>query len=438
MVDPQRHVASLRPSTRLTLLGLLAGLALGAAAFAWPGAGWDTMIGVLEPAGAMWLAAIRMTVLPLMVAIVLVTMGRAGTAESGRYALSAALWFSVILVATMTIIFVAGALVLDAFPLDPAARAAFQTAAGGTAPDVAPAPVSLRDRLVQLVPTNLFAAVVSGDLFAVLIATLLFGAALRYVPGESRDRIVDGAQALADWCLALASLLLRVLPVAAFVMMFVSTARSGGGMAAGLAYWVVLVSVPLVAVVVAFIPLTAWLGGRSMAQFARAVWPVQLFALSSRSSTASLPAMVDAARGGLRIPDRVADVTLPLAISSFKIHMAISPPLTLLFLLHVYELPVPLVPLLLSAAMMCLKSFASPGMPSASYWSMTPVYVAMGVPIEGVLLTMAVDAIPDIFKTVANVTAPLSVTAIVAHRAGEPTLSAASVPGSTPAAAPTA
>ena len=436
VVDPQ-PVAPARPSARLVLGGLVAGLLLGAAAFTWPGDGWKALLQVVEPASTIWLAAVRMLILPLMVSIVLLTLGSIGTAQSGRYAVRALAWYAGMVAVTVVLAFAAGALVLQAFPLDEASREAFRAAAGSTATGPAPAPLTTRDRLVALMPSNLMAAAANGDLLAILIATLCFGAALRYLPARSRALIVDLSQAVSDWCLALAGLLFRLLPLAAFGLMFVSTARSGRGMATGLLYWVVLCSGFVLAFILALIPVSAGLARMPVGRFARAIWPAQLFALSTRSSAASLPAMVDVARHRLRIPDAVADVTLPLAISSFKISMAISPPLTMLFLLQVYGLPAPLFPLLLSAGLVCLKSFASPGLPSASYWSLASVFLALGIPVEGVLLVMAVDAIPDLFKTVANVTAPLSITAIVARRAGE-SVSAASAPGSTPAAASTA
>ena len=63
-----------------------------------------------------------------------------------------------------------------------------------------------------------------------------------------------------------------------------------------------------------------------------------------------------------------------------------------------------------------LQSFATPGLPSGAIWTTTPVYLALGIPLEGVVLTNVVDTIPDLFKTIANVTGDMSITAIVARR----------------------
>jgi len=125
--------------------------------------------------------------------------------------------------------------------------------------------------------------------------------------------------------------------------------------------------------------------------------------------------MLNAARSGLRLPESVSSFTLPLAVASFKMNVGISANFQLLFLLHVYALdPDPVV---LSAAVgaLTVQSFITPGLPSGAIWTTTPVYLALGVPLEGVVLTNVVDTIPDLFKTTINVTADMSIAAIVAR-----------------------
>jgi Na+/H+-dicarboxylate symporter len=69
-------------------------------------------------------------------------------------------------------------------------------------------------------------------------------------------------------------------------------------------------------------------------------------------------------------------------------------------------------------ALVVLLSFSTPGLPSSGRMSALPAYLAAGVPLEGYLLLETVEVIPDVFKTLANVTADMSVAVVVRRFAG--------------------
>ena len=406
------------PSAGITLAGMVAGLLAGIAAHAWPGPVWDVAAAILEPVGGMWLAALRMLVLPLLVSVLLVAIGRSSSGMVGRLGLGTVSWFLVFLAVAATAAVLAGQVVLQAVPVSGDVRGAFPSgaAAPGSVETTGAAP-GLGDWLARLVPDNLFAAAVREELLAIIVATALLGAALRYLPARSRALLLDGTEAVADWCFALAGLLLRVLPVAVAALTFAGAARSGADLASGLVYYVVLLCAGLLAGILLLYPVTAWLGRMPIAAFAAAVWPVQIMAFSTRSSVACLPAMLEAARSRLRLPETVSSFTLPLAVASFKMNVAISANLQLLFLLHVYGIDPAPAEIVAAVVALTLQSFITPGLPSGAIWTTTPVYLALGIPLPGVVLANVVDTIPDLFKTTINVTADLSITTIVARRA---------------------
>ena len=113
-------------------------------------------------------------------------------------------------------------------------------------------------------------------------------------------------------------------------------------------------------------------------------------------------------------PD-VAGFVLPLSVSTFKLNRAISSPFTLIFLAHLYGIALEPGYLATFVVTVMILSFSSPGIPSGGFMVTLPFYVAAGIPIEGVVLLRAVDAIPDIFKTLLNVTADMTVASIVAR-----------------------
>jgi proton glutamate symport protein len=161
-------------------------------------------------------------------------------------------------------------------------------------------------------------------------------------------------------------------------------------------------------------PIAAAVGGVSMRRFAAAALPVQVLALTTRSSIASLPLLLDRARTCLGLRPEVSTVVMPLAVSTFKVNKAISSPLHFLFLAHVYGIELSTVQVVTFTALSILLSFTTLGIPSGgSLMRSAPLFVAAGIPIQGYLLIEAADAIPDMFKTLTNVTGNMTAAAIV-------------------------
>jgi Na+/H+-dicarboxylate symporter len=158
-------------------------------------------------------------------------------------------------------------------------------------------------------------------------------------------------------------------------------------------------------------PVAAALGRISMRRFAVASIPAQAVGFSSRSSFAALPAMIAGATNTLGIPTAVSGFVLPFAVAVFRVSTPIGWMVSVLFLGRLYGVEIDtaqLVSLLLTSV---LLSYSVPGIPSGSLFLLAPVLVSFGLPAEGVGILIAVDAIPDLFKTTVNVTSHMTVVA---------------------------
>ena len=152
-----------------------------------------------------------------------------------------------------------------------------------------------------------------------------------------------------------------------------------------------------------------------MRRFARAALPPQLIAFSSSSSIASLPALVESAERGLGLPKRITGFVLPLAVSTFKIAAPVSWTIGALFVGWFYGVPLHADSVATIAFAAVFLAFAVPGIPRGAFIMLTPLFLAIGLPAKGIGILIAVDAIPDVFATVLNVTGDLAATAIVAR-----------------------
>ncbi|MDL5047336.1 cation:dicarboxylase symporter family transporter [Oscillatoria amoena NRMC-F 0135] len=207
--------------------------------------------------------------------------------------------------------------------------------------------------------------------------------------------------------------LLLFMPVAALCLAFALTAIHGYTLAGLMGQYVLALIGMLIVFTVLLYAITAVRGSIPIGRFATALIPAQVVAASTRSSLAALPALLESSehRGG--IPAPVARLVIPLSVSVFRLNRAITSIFSYVFFTALYGIPTDFPSTLLFSGLIILLSFGSPGLPSGGKLATMPVFLALGVPIEMVLLTKAIDVVPDVFKTVLNVTEAMTIASLV-------------------------
>jgi len=206
-----------------------------------------------------------------------------------------------------------------------------------------------------------------------------------------------------------------VAPVGIFALVLPLAARAGAMLVGGIGFYIVAYSVVSIVVTLLVYPAVALAARMSVADFARAALPAQLIAFSSSSSIASLPALVDSAERRLGLSERIAGFVLPLAVSTFKLAAPVSWTIGALFIGWFYGIPLHARELATVAFAAVFLAFAAPGVPRGAFIMLTPLFLAIGLPADVIGFLIAVDAIPDTFATVLNVTGDLAAAAIVAR-----------------------
>lgn len=373
-------------------------------------------VALLEPIGTIWVNAIRMTVVPLVVSLLLAAVARGGDEHRvGRLGgLSFAAFIGLhVCVAIMALAIVPA--VMAYVPVDAASVARLQAdaaaASAATTEQMRTLP-GFGQWLASLAPANVVRAAADGAMLPLIVFTLLFALALRRIAAERRDsvlRVFDGIGAamleIVRWLIALA-------PIGVFTLVAPTAARLGVSLAGALGYYVLAYSGMMILTGVVLCVIGALGGGVGLGRFFRAALPAQAVAFSSSSSLASLPALIDSA-DRLEIPPALAGFVLPLAVSSFKVVISVSWLVGTLFLARLYGVPIGVGDYFTVVAAAVALSFATPGVPNGAFLLLAPVLASVGLPAAGVALLIAVDAIPDLFATSANVSADFAAAAIV-------------------------
>jgi proton glutamate symport protein len=402
MSQPTRILSAL-------VAGLLVGILLARVSVATAEAG----ILVSGPVGTAWLNALQMTVIPLVVAL-LVT-GIASTAEAasaGKLAARTIGLTLVLLVVNATAAALITPVILDWVPIPGEAARALRVAVAGAPAVEAPPPAA--ELFAAIVPSNVVAAASSGALLSLIVFTIVFAFALTRIDAGGRGQVVALFAAIRDAMLVVVGWVLWLAPIGVFALAYSVGARAGTAAFGALIHYMATISViGLVVVGVAY--LVAALASRvPVARFARAALPAQAFAVSTQSSLATLPAMLKAVTD-MGVPRTASGVTLPLGVAMFR---ATQPAMNLAIALYIGRwFGVEVTPVAVAAGVLvgAVTSLGSISLPSqiTFFASVAPIASAIGVPLAPLGLLIAVETIPDIFRTLGNVTSNLALTAAV-------------------------
>ena len=412
---PPMHLPDVRVPAGWTLGALALGLGIGIALST--GGGSPAIVAAAEWLGGLWLRGLQMTIVPLVVALLVTGIVRTiAAAQAGRMAAWTLAQFIAILAAGTLMAALVMPLLLDAFPIPAqAALALRQGLAGAEAQAAVP---GLAAYVTALIPTNVLAAAAADAILPTIVFFALFAVAVTRLPEAPRAQLSLLFEGIAGAMMVVIGWVLKLAPLGVFALSLAVAAKSGTAALGALAHYIALVA-SIGAVVLLGAYLHAGLVARiAPLAFARALLPAQAVAISTQSSLASVPAMLGScARLGLR--ERSGEFVLPLAVALFR---ATGPAMNLAVAIYVarltgVELTAPVIAAGVVVAM--LTTLGAPSLPGSISFvsSIGPIALAMGVPLGPLALLVAVEVLPDIVRTVGNVTMDVAVAAAVDRRA---------------------
>ncbi len=399
------------PAVR-ALVALIAGLALGIAVVSSGSATAARAVSWIEPLGTLWVNAIRMTIIPLIVSSLLVAVAAAGGRAVGRLGVRAFVIFVALLSLVALVTTLLAPPLFARLVVDPAAAQSIRAAA--TAVDRPELPTFV-GWLVSLVPANPIRAAADGAMLPLIVFTLTFALALGRLAEETRGAVVLFFQGVADAMTVVVQWVLAAAPLGVFALAVGLATRLGAGVVGAVAFYLAAHSALIVVAIALVYVVVAAFGGVSPLRFARAALPAQIVAATTRSSMAALPSAFTAAEQALGLPRAVTSFALPLAVSVFRLNQAVSWVAMALFASKLYGVPLGTEQVVSLAVTSVLMSFSVPGIPSGSLFVVAPFFAAVGIPPESVGVLIALDLVPDLFKTPLNVTGHIASVALLAR-----------------------
>lgn len=389
--------------------GLLLGLVLRDDDYLTLRTGLETFL----PLGQLWVRALQMTLVPLIFAMVSHGVAQAvAGGRGGRLIGTAGAVFALMLVLTAIIATILTETALHLWPLPP------DTLSGLAPASPSPAP-AFTDQLMALVPDNPVAAAAQGQIFPMVVFAMLLGLAISRLPaceGE-KPRLLEMLAELARAMMTMVDWVLLAAPLGIFLLVAGMALHAGLAVAHMLILFVGLCVVNSLAMLVICYGLVMAVRAHPVGRFAAAIAPAQAMAAGTSSSMATTPVMLEAALRRLCLPEDVAQMVIPVAVSIFRVGTVANAVPAVLVAAHAAGIEPGLGQLVLAGAAVVLASVSAAGLPGAAviYAFYAPGLQLLGAPMAVMPLYIAVIALPDPIITLTTVSADLTAVTLVAR-----------------------
>ncbi|MEE2846153.1 MAG: dicarboxylate/amino acid:cation symporter [Gemmatimonadota bacterium] len=396
----------------LIALGLALGLGTGLLAAATGSEVLAAIAAGSAPLGTAFMNAIRMVVIPLVMAVIFTGVAGLGDPRKlgklGGFTLGF-FWITVL-----------PAIVIGMGTMWFALRFAPDMAAPAVEA-VQPAELpSFVDFLVSLIPSNPFAAASNGQLLPLIVFTVLFAAATGALSEQHRTTLVTLADAVSEALIKLVWWILWLAPIGVFGLAAPVTAQLGWGLVQSLAIFVLSVIVALaIYITLVYLPLLGFVARVSPVKFVAATFGAASLAFSTTSTVAALPVTLEETKGNLGVSDPVADLVLPLGASMYRAGSALFQGAAVVFLAHLFEVPFPMTAVGGAILATFLVSLTVAPVPSSGVMTLAPALDVVGVPMSGLAILLGIDRIPDMFRSTTNLLGQITASVLVDRWVGQ-------------------
>ncbi len=369
-----------------------------------------------EPVGKIFLRLLFMLVIPLIVtALALGVTGLGDMGQLGRIGVRTLVY--TVVVSGIAVVLGVGLvnLVRPGEGLSPELRERLLATSAPVAPTASSSAQGV-DFFVQLVPSNILAAMTAGDMLGVMVFSVFLGIGLVLTRTDAARRFEEALQGLYDVVMRLLDLVIGMAPLGVACLLFTTTARLGYDVLGQLAAYVGVVLLALgIQQFVVYSVAVSWVGGMSPRRFFTGIREAMLTAFSTASSNATLPTALRVAEEELRLPPHVSRFVLTIGSTANQNGTALFEGVTVLFLAQFYGVDLSFSQQVTVVLICILGGIGTAGVPAGSIPVIAMILGMVGVPPEGIGMILGVDRFLDMCRTTLNVTGDLAAAVVVSR-----------------------
>ncbi len=409
------------------LIGLLAGVIVGAAANFLALDWLASALIFIEPIGTAFIRLLTMIVIPLIVASIIMGASSLGDlTRLGRIGGKTVVYYMLTTALAVTIGLVLSNLIHPGSRIDTATRdslaSQFQTEASASMQLAQQAP-SVKDVLLGIIPRNPVQSAANFDLLPLIFFSVVFGAAISTLRGAPRDTVIHFFDGINQASTTVIHWIMKIAPYAVFALIASVISRFGLDLLRSLLIYSLVVLLGLALHLCTTIAFMVRFGARmNPVTFFKRIVAVQLFGFSTSSSNATLPVTMETAEQKLGVSKSISSFVLPLGATINMDGTALYQAVAVMFIAQIYGIHLDIGAQLMVVLTATLASVGAAGVPSAGIITLIIVLQSVGLGAEvesGIALILGVDRVLDMSRTVVNVTGDLSCAAVIAATEGE-------------------
>lgn len=378
---------------------------------------------VIDGIGKIFLNAINMIVIPLVfLSTVLGISTMSSSSSMGRIALKTFLYFIV------TAVFAAIVGVLVAEVLRPGYGTHIVNVDAGEVLDVAQKTKSstLMDKIVSIVPKNIFEAFSSGNILPIILFALLFGYFVTKVQTNRQTTINTLFESLNDVVMALTNFVIRFAPLGIFAIVMGLVGSQANDTTTlqncfrSFAFFVIVVWISLIVMGGIVLPIMVGLMAKvSPIQHLKQIYSALMVAFSTSSSYSALPLIISDAKEKMGVSNNIASFTVPLGITFNKIGTIVYECVAVIFVAQAVGVDLTVAQQVSLIGASIVTVLGAPSVPMAGVITLAVLLVAMDLPTDYIGMFMAIDILCDMPKTLLNAYSVSCSAIIVARSEGE-------------------
>lgn len=383
-------------------LGIIAGQIFG-----------EAILPLANPLADIFLRLLRMAIMPLIITSIISGVVSVGSAAGlGRLGLKTfAYYITSSLLAILT-----GQLLVNL--LKPGAGAKIGLTA--TPIQIPGAEQGIGDLLLHIIPENPFSSMARGDVLPVIFFSILFGYFITRLKKKPKAQMTDFFQAAFETMMKLTLFVVWSAPLGVFGILARIVSQTGFEAFKSLSFYFAVVLIGLAFHAFVNLPLLLALVGRvNPIKHYKGMPPAILMAFSTCSTIVTLPLTMKAVTGNSRVSQKIANFVLPIGATVNMDGTALYECVAAIFIAQVYGFNLTFAAQLMIVVTALLASIGAASVPMSGMVMMSIILKAVGLPLEGVAVILAVDRILDMFRTTVNVLSDSCGAVIVARLEGE-------------------
>ncbi|GED18355.1 MULTISPECIES: glutamate/aspartate:proton symporter GltP [Kurthia] len=378
------------------LIGLILGVIVGAVFY-----GNDNVTKYLQPLGTIFMNMIKMIVVPIIISTLI--LGVAGTGDMkklGKLGLKTIVYFEII----TTVAILIGLLAANIF--NPGAGVDMEHLSKGDISQYQTTTEEVKhggfaDTIISVVPTNIVAAMASGNMLAIIFFSVLFGLGVAAI-GERGKPVLAFFSGVADAMFWVTNTIMKFAPIGVFALIAVTVSTFGVKSLIPLSKLAILVYVAMAFFIFVVLGIVAKMAKISIFKLIKVLKEELILAYSTSSSETVLPRVMKKMEN-LGAPKDVVSFVIPTGYSFNLDGSTLYQSIAAIFIAQMYGIDLSITQQITLVLTLMVTSKGIAGVPGVSFVVLLSTLGAVGIPVEGLAFILGIDRILDMARTAVNV-----------------------------------